>query len=78
MQPMSLCPEGLSSSKGCKKRFCQYINKKASCSLDFEPEDKEYEVAAIAEALQTSRQRVWRVYDIAISKLKKDLDGELN
>ena len=71
MSPMELCPEVKSTSKGCSKRFCHYINKKGKCSLDFEPEDKEYEVGKIADALQTSRQRVWRLYDMAISKLKR-------
>lgn len=71
MSPMILCPEKYSTSEGCKKRFCQYIDKKGKCSLDFEPENKEYEVGAIADMLQTSRQRVWRVYDVAISKLKQ-------
>lgn len=76
MHPMKLCPEQLETSKGCSKRFCQYINKKGKCSLDFEPEDKEYEVGAIAEMLQTSRQRVWRLYDVAVSKLKQRLKNE--
>ena len=44
MHPLVLCPEKLKTSKGCPKRFCQYINKKGKCSLDFEPEAKEYEV----------------------------------
>ena len=74
MQPLDLCPEHLTTSSGCSKRFCQYRNKKGKCSLDFVPENKEYEIGAIAEALQTSRQRVWRIYDVALSKLKGKLD----
>ncbi len=73
MQPLQLCPENKKTSIECKKIFCHYRDKKGKCSLDFEPENKEYEVGKIAEALQTSRQRVWRIYDIAISKLKRKL-----
>ncbi len=73
MHPLKLCPESKTDAKECKRIFCHYRDKKGLCSLDFEPEDKEYEVGKIAEALQTSRQRVWRVYDIAISKLKRQL-----
>ena len=74
MSPMVLCPEAYNTSKGCSKRFCQYINKKGKCSLDFEPKNEEYEVGKIADTLQTSRQRVWRLYDVAISKLKQRLE----
>ncbi len=73
MHPLEICPEDKVSAKECTKRFCQYRNKKGKCSLDFEPEDKEYEVGDIAEMLQTSRQRVWRLYDVSISKLKQKL-----
>jgi hypothetical protein len=73
---MTLCPNDYKTSVGCKKTFCGFKNKKGVCSIDFEPEDREYEVAEIAEALQTSRQRVWRVYDTAIGKLKRIIDGE--
>lgn len=75
MHPMTLCPNKYKTSATCEKKFCDFKNKKGLCSIDFEPEDKEYEVADIAEALQMSRQRVWRVYDTAISKLKRNLDG---
>ncbi len=70
MSPIELCPEQFITAETCKKRFCSYRNKKGNCSLDFEPENKEYEIGAIAETLQVSRQRVWRIYDAAISKLK--------
>jgi len=73
MQPIQLCPENKNSAVNCKKIFGHYRDKKGDCSLDFEPENKEYEVGKIAEALQISRQRVWRIYDIAISKLKRKL-----
>ena len=75
MNPIQLCPENKTSAKDCSKRFCFYRNKKGKCSLDFEPENIEYEMGQIAEALQTSRHRVWRIYDIAISKLKRTVDG---
>lgn len=73
---MELCPEALETAKGCSKRFCQYINKKGKCSLDFQAEDREYEVGVIADTLQTSRQRVWRLYDVAVSKLKQKLEDK--
>ena len=78
MRPMILCPEVYDTSKGCKKRFCKYINQKGKCSLDFEVENKEYEMGVIADTLQTSRQRVWRLYDVAISKLQRQLNGKFN
>ncbi len=74
MQPIALCPKELSTSIVCKSKFCKYRDKKSNCSLDFIPENKEYTIEAIAEALQVSRQRVWRIYDIAVSKLQ----GKLN
>ena len=70
MSPMELCPEMRMDSKDCKKRFCQYRNTKGGCSLDFEPENIEYEIGVIAEATQVSRQRVWRIYDGAMARLK--------
>ncbi len=76
MHPLSLCPKKFDSAKDCKAMFCSYRNKKGKCSLDFEPEDKEYSVGEIAEALQTSRQRVWRLYDVAIAKLRKGLSQD--
>jgi len=70
MKPMDVCPEHADTSKDCKKIFCEYRNKKGKCSLDIQLEDRPYDVAEIAEILQISRQRIWRVYDIAISKLQ--------
>ena len=75
MTAMELCPEGYEAADGCKKRFCQYRNKKGYCSLDVILEAKEYEVGEIAEILQTSRQRIWRIYDGSISKLQIILKG---
>jgi hypothetical protein len=75
MQPLELCPQKYKTSEGCRKQFCQYRNNKGQCSLDFEPEDKEYEIGFIADTLQISRQRVWRIYDVALSKLKNRLSS---
>lgn len=76
MQPLDLCPDKREKAKGCDKKFCHYINGNGKCSLDFEPEDKEYEIGQIADALQISRQRVWRIYDLAIVKLQGKLCQE--
>jgi hypothetical protein len=73
---MSLCPEELETAENCTKRFCHYRSKKGKCSLDFEPEDREYSVEEISEAIQTSRQRVWRLYDVALAKLKNRLSND--
>lgn len=70
---MELCPDNLIQADTCSKRFCHYRNKKGHCSLNFEPEAREYEAGEIAEALQISRQRVWRVYDASLAKLKISL-----
>jgi len=70
---MTLCPKQKSSSKDCRAPFCPYRGTKGACTLDFEPEDKEYQIGFIADTLQTSRQRVWRLYDIAIAKLQSRL-----
>ena len=73
MHPMDICPEERKTSEGCKKIFCEYRNKKGKCSLDIQLEDRAYDVAEIAEILQISRQRVWRVYDASVSKLKQQV-----
>ena len=70
MTSMELCPDNYTEADSCTKRFCQYRNKKGHCSLDVILEAKEYEVGEIAEILQTSRQRIWRIYDGSISKLQ--------
>lgn len=73
LKPMDLCPESLSSSENCSIRFCQYRNKKGSCSLDITVLPKEYEVEDIASILQISRQRVWRIVDTAVAKLQNSV-----
>lgn len=74
MKAIELCPEEYATADGCHKRFCQYRNKKGKCSLDIELLDQEYEIGLIADILQTSRQRVWRIYDTAVSKLQIKLE----
>lgn len=70
LRPMDLCPEEFKDSSDCKVRFCQYRNKKGLCSIDITVLPKEYEVEDIANILQISRQRVWRIVDTAIAKLQ--------
>jgi hypothetical protein len=70
MVALELCPEKFDSSSECKLRFCKYRNNKGQCSLDIELDNTEYEIGLIADILQVSRQRVWRIYDTAVSKLQ--------
>lgn len=70
LRPMDLCPEEFSNSSSCNVRFCQYRNKKGLCSIDVAILPKEYEVEEIADMLQISRQRVWRIVDTAIARLQ--------
>jgi len=70
MHPMELCPADIDTSKDCKKIFCEYRNKKGKCSLDIKLEDRPYDVSEIADILQISRQRIWRLYDSGVSKMQ--------
>ncbi len=70
MHPMDLCPADYPASEDCKKIFCEYRNKKGKCSLDIQLENRPYEVAEIADILQISRQRIWRLYDSGVAKMK--------
>lgn len=54
--------------------FCHFMSK-GKCSLDIEVEDRAYSVNEIAEILQISRHRVWRLSDIAVDKLKAAQTG---
>jgi hypothetical protein len=70
LKPIDLCPESLPDSLACNSRFCQYRNKKGNCSLDISIMPKEYEVEDIADIVQVSRQRIWRIVDTAMAKLR--------
>ena len=74
MMALELCPEQYTSAQDCKKRFCQYRNKQGKCALDVDLTNKEYKIGVIADILQVSRQRVWRIYDTAVSKLQIKLE----
>jgi hypothetical protein len=76
MTAMDLCPEEYKEAEKCNKRFCSYRNKLGKCSLDIELLPQEYEIGVIADILQTSRQRVWRIYDVAIAKLQIKLSNK--
>lgn len=73
---MELCPKEYKTSEGCQSLFCQYKDKVGKCSLDFEIEDREYSVGEIAEIFQVSRQRVWRIYELLIHKIKDQYDNK--
>ena len=70
LSPIDLCPEEYKDSSACKVRFCQYRNKKGICSIDVSVLPKEYDVEEIADIVQVSRQRIWRIVDTAIAKIK--------
>jgi len=71
MNIFELCPIGNTTGKECKKLICQYKNTKGQCSLMGGQEDREYSVEEIAEILQISRHRVWRIYNNVLDKIKQ-------
>jgi len=70
MNIFELCPKGMVTGENCKKLICQYKNTRGQCSLMGATEDREYSIEEIAEILQISRHRVWRIYNNVLDKLK--------
>ena len=67
-----LCPDRLPNTDLCTKKICQY-KVCGGCSLDLVNEDKENSIESIADSLQISRHRVWRIFTTSLEKIvKKD------
>lgn len=69
-----LCPEGLPSADLCTKKICQY-KIPGGCSLSNVQEGKENSIETIADSLQISRHRVWRIFTTSLEKIVKQDPG---
>ena len=65
-----LCPDRLPSTSLCTKKSCQY-KILGGCSLDLVNEHKENSIEIIADSLQISRHRVWRIFTTSLEKVVK-------
>ena len=69
-----LCPDRLPSVDKCTKKICQY-KVKGGCSLGSVNEFKENSIEAIADSLQISRHRVWRIFTTSMEKIVRQDPG---